>query len=298
MRFLSFEINGRPTYGLDQDQTVLVLPDADRTFPARLIDFIALGDEGLARVTQLAAETPSSALANRRDVKLLPVIPDPGKFVCLGLNFTDHAAEGGFDIPSYPALFLRAASSLVADKEPLVRPVVSETFDYEAELAVVIGQRARHVTEEDALSHVFGYSIFNDASVREYQRKTHQWTAGKNFDGTGAFGPALVTADDLPPGMAGMNIQSRLNGEVLQNSNLADMIFPVARTVSLLSAIMTLNPGDVIAMGTPAGVGHARQPQLWMKPGDVCEVEIEGLGVLQNPVADEELAAKAAQAAE
>ncbi|MBW4709815.1 fumarylacetoacetate hydrolase family protein [Roseobacter sp. YSTF-M11] len=260
--------------------------------------FIANAAVNLSRAQAEIDRAAETDFIDAATLDLAPVLGNPGKFICLGLNFKDHAAEGGFDIPDYPALFMRADSSLIGSGSPLVRPVVSETFDYEAELAVVIGETARHVSEETALSHVFGYSIFNDASVREYQRKTAQWTAGKNFDGTGAFGPAIVTADDLPPGMAEMRIQSRLNGKVLQDSSLSDMIFPVAETVSILSQIMTLYPGDVIAMGTPAGVGHARRPQLWMKPGDTCEVEIEGLGVLRNPVIDESAVAASSQAAE
>ncbi|WP_308342382.1 fumarylacetoacetate hydrolase family protein [Roseobacter insulae] len=267
-------------------------------FPPSLMGFIANAAVNLSRAQAEIDRAAETDFIDAATLDLAPVLGNPGKFICLGLNFKDHAAEGGFDIPDYPALFMRADSSLIGSGSPLVRPVVSETFDYEAELAVVIGETARHVSEETALSHVFGYSIFNDASVREYQRKTAQWTAGKNFDGTGAFGPAIVTADDLPPGMAEMRIQSRLNGKVLQDSSLSDMIFPVAETVSILSQIMTLYPGDVIAMGTPAGVGHARRPQLWMKPGDTCEVEIEGLGVLRNPVIDESAVAASSQAAE
>jgi 2-keto-4-pentenoate hydratase/2-oxohepta-3-ene-1,7-dioic acid hydratase in catechol pathway len=169
----------------------------------------------------------------------------------------------------------------------VVRPRVSEKLDYEVELMVVIGRRCRHVPEADALSKVFGYTVFNDVSVRDYQRKTTQWTAGKTFDGTGPMGPALVTADELPAGADGLGIRSRLNGQVLQDGNTSDMIFGVARTVSILSEVMTLEPGDVIAMGTPSGVGHARKPPLWMKPGDVIECEIDGIGTLSNPVVDE-----------
>src|SRR5690606_36798977 len=156
-----------------------------------------------------------------------------------------------------------------------------------AELAAVIGRRARHVSAEDALQYVAGYSCFNDASVRDYQRKTAQWTIGKNFDATGAFGPFFVTADELPPGAQGLRISTRLNGEVMQDANTGDMLFPVAETIALLTECMTLEPGDVLVMGTPAGVGHARKPQVWMKDGDVVEIEIEGIGVLRNPIVDE-----------
>lgn len=220
---------------------------------------------------------------------LLPVIPRPGKFVCLGLNYVDHAKEGGHhDLPAYPTLFMRGPTSLQAAGKPIPRPSISETLDYEAELAVIIGKGGKDIPEDKALDHVGGYALFNDATIREYQRITAQWTPGKNFDLTGAFGPELVTPDELPKGAAGLRIQSRLNGKITQDGNTSDMMFGVAKTISLLSRIMTWEPGDVIAMGTPAGVGHARKPPLWMRDGDVCEIEIEGIGVLSNPIRDAE----------
>jgi 2-keto-4-pentenoate hydratase/2-oxohepta-3-ene-1,7-dioic acid hydratase in catechol pathway len=208
----------------------------------------------------------------------------PGKIVCLGLNYAEHAREGGYDVPDYPAMFLRAATSMIAAEAPMILPKASVTFDYEAELMVIVGKGGRHIKQADALNHVFGYSVFNDGSVRDYQRKTHQWTAGKNFDGTGAVGPFVVTPDELPEGASGLRISTRLNGRVLQDSNTSDMIFPVARTIAIVSEIMTLEPGDMIAFGTPPGVGHARKPQVWMKAGDVVEVEIEGIGICRNPI--------------
>jgi 2-keto-4-pentenoate hydratase/2-oxohepta-3-ene-1,7-dioic acid hydratase in catechol pathway len=217
---------------------------------------------------------------------LLPCLPDPGKIICLGVNYIDHAKEGGNQIGDYPAIFLRCNTSLLAHGAPLQVPKVSSKLDYEAELAVVIGRKARHVREADALAAVFGYACFNDATLRDYQRKTTQWTIGKNFDATGAFGPHLVTADELPPGCVGLRIQSRLNGQVMQDANTRDMAFGVARTIALLSESLTLEPGDVIVMGTPGGVGYARNPPVWMKPGDTIEVEIDGVGVLSNPVTD------------
>ena len=213
----------------------------------------------------------------------------PGKIICLGLNYFDHAKEGGREKPDYPWFFFRGATSLIAHGEPGIRPRVSERFDFEAELAVVIGKKARHLTETNALSCVFGYSCFNDMSVRDYQKKTPQWTIGKNFDGTGGFGPVLVTADDLPPGAVGLNIQSRLNGQVMQSANTTDMIWSVAETIALLTECLTLEPGDVIIMGTPAGVGQARTPPVWMKHGDTIEIEIEKVGLLTNPIQDETL---------
>jgi 2-keto-4-pentenoate hydratase/2-oxohepta-3-ene-1,7-dioic acid hydratase in catechol pathway len=183
---------------------------------------------------------------------------------------------------------MRGPTSLQAAGKPIPRPAISETLDYEAELAVVIGKGGKNIPEDRALEHVGGYALFNDATIREYQRITAQWTPGKNFDLTGAFGPELVTPDELPKGAMGLRIQSRLNGKVTQDGNTSDMMFGVARTISLLSEIMTWEPGDVIAMGTPAGVGHARKPPLWMRDGDTCEIEIEGIGILSNPIRDAE----------
>ncbi|MDJ0686053.1 MAG: fumarylacetoacetate hydrolase family protein [Alphaproteobacteria bacterium] len=221
--------------------------------------------------------------------EITPALPvaRPGKIVCLGLNYAEHAREGGYDVPDYPAMFMRAATSMIPAEAPMVLPAASHTFDYETELMVVIGKGGRHIPEATALDHIFGYTTFNDGSVRAYQRKTHQWTAGKNFDGTGALGPIVVTPDELPDGAIGLSIQTRLNGRILQSSNTSDMIFPVARTIAIVSEIMTLEPGDMIAFGTPPGVGHARKPQVWMKEGDVVEVEIEGIGICRNPVVAE-----------
>jgi acylpyruvate hydrolase len=217
-------------------------------------------------------------------VQLLPPVLRPGKIVCLGLNYADHAAEGGNARPQYPSFFLRVASSLIGHQAPLVCPRVSSSLDFEAELAVVIGRTARDLTQDNALEVVAGYSCFNDGTLRDYQRKTSQWTIGKNFDATGAFGPWFVPAAALPPGATGLKIESRLNGQVMQSDNTSNMLFPVAETLRLVTEAMTLEPGDVIVMGTPAGVGYARKPPVWMKPGDRIEIEIEGIGILSNPV--------------
>ena len=231
-----------------------------------------------------AADAPSYDVSQITPTKPLD---RPGKIICLGLNYAEHAREGGYDVPDYPALFLRAATSMIAAEAPMILPACSEAFDYEAELMVIIGKGGRHIAQANALDHVFGYSTFNDGSVRDYQRKTHQWTAGKNFDGTGAVGPLVVTPDEVPAGASGLRISTRLNGRVMQDSNTSDMIFPVARTIAIVSEIMTLEPGDMIAFGTPPGVGHARKPQVWMKAGDVVEVEIAGIGICRNPIVAE-----------
>jgi len=218
-------------------------------------------------------------------VKLGLPVPTPGKVICMGLNYREHAKEGGNPIPNYPAIFLRAQSSLIAAQEPLVIPACSDQLDYEAELAVVIGRGGRNISERNALDHVFGYCCFNDGSIRNYQRKSTQWTVGKNFDGTGAFGPSILSADELPPGADGLAIRCRLNGQIMQDGNTSDMIFSVARMIEIVSEAMTLDLGDVIITGTPSGVGYARKPPVFLKAGDVCDVEIEGIGILRNPVA-------------
>jgi len=258
---------------------------------ATVLDAAATDLAGIIAAHAAGAPMPSpvSGGATHAVADITPSLPiaRPGKIVCLGLNYAEHAREGGYDVPDYPAMFMRAPTSMIAAEAPMVLPNASHTFDYEAELMVIIGKGGRHITEADALTHVFGYSTFNDGSIREYQRKTHQWTAGKNFDGTGAVGPLVVTPDELPAGATGLTIQTRLNGRVLQNSNTSDMIFTVARTIAIVSEIMTLEPGDMIAFGTPPGVGHARKPQLWMKAGDVVEVEIEAIGICRNTIVAE-----------
>ncbi len=220
-------------------------------------------------------------------IDFLPPFPSPEKIICVGLNYRDHAAESGFQAPAYPALFGRFSSSLIGHNAPILRPAVSNDLDYEGELAAVIGKPGRNIPRDRALEHVAGYSIFNDASVRDYQFKSAQWTIGKNFDATGAFGPVFVTADELPAGAIGLQLTTRLNGEVMQSASTADMIFDVATLVSLLSDVMLLKPGDVIVTGTPSGVGVARNPKVFMKPGDRCEVEIEGIGILTNRIAQQ-----------
>lgn len=247
-------------------------------------------DQGLLQLAMdgaSASELSAAEAVDPAQVQWLTPVARPGKVICLGLNYAAHAAEGGNAAPEYPAFFMRGATSLIAHQAPLVRPRVSDKLDFEAELAVIIGRRARHLKESDALAAVAGYSCFNDGSLRDYQRRTSQWTIGKNFDGTGAFGPWLVPASELPPGASGLRIQSRLNGQVMQDDNTSNMMVSVQHALVLLSEALTLEPGDVIAMGTPAGVGYARSPSVWMQPGDRIEIEIESVGLLSNPVVQE-----------
>jgi 2-keto-4-pentenoate hydratase/2-oxohepta-3-ene-1,7-dioic acid hydratase in catechol pathway len=222
-----------------------------------------------------------------KDVRFIPLIDRPSKIVCLGLNYADHAAEGGHARPEYPSFFMRGPSSMVGHLEPMIRPKASDKFDFEAELAFVVGKSARHLTAANALEYVAGYSVFNDGSLRDYQRKSTQWTIGKNFDATGGFGPWLVTPDELPPGADGLRIQSRLNGQIMQDANTKSFLWGVVETLVLITECMTLEPGDVVITGTPAGVGYARKPPVFMKHGDTIEVEIEGVGLLSNPIIDE-----------
>ena len=285
MRFVSYRTEVAPGWGvLVGESDVVDSRQLGSQLPTTLRDFIALS----ATQPNLLADVKTRAAAakpTRLDAVILaPCVPQPGKIICLGVNYYDHAKEGGNTIADYPAFFLRCETSLLAHGAPLQVPAISDKLDFEAELAVVIGQRTRFVSEADALKSVFGYACFNDASLRDYQRRTTQWTIGKNFDATGGFGPSLVTPDELPPGCTGLRIQSRLNGQVMQNANTTDMVFGVARTISLLSEAMTLEPGDVLVMGTPGGVGYARTPPVWMKAGDTIEIDIEGVGILSNPV--------------
>lgn len=243
------------------------------------------GDVELADLQATLSSAPKVPVCDIRPA--LPVAA-PGKVICLGLNYADHIKEGGYDVPTYPALFMRGLNSLMAAGEPMVRPICSERLDYEAELMVIIGRGGRHITEAEALGHVFGYTIFNDGSVRDYQRKTHQWTPGKNFDATGPIGPDVVTPDELPEGASGLKIESRVGDEILQSASTSDMLWTVARTIATISEYATLEPGDMIAMGTPPGVGHARTPPRWLRPGETVEIEIEGIGICASPIVAEE----------
>ena|ERR1700722_2620429 len=260
------------------------LRSGDAGYPGSLDGLIR---KGRAALDGAAAVVQKGSVIDLDQVRLLPPVSAPGKIICVGLNYVDHSIESGFVVPTYPTIFARFTSSLMGAGAPIIRPTVSTQLDYEGEMVAVIGKGGRHIEEDVALDHVIGYSIFNDASVRDFQTKSPQWTVGKNFDSTGAFGPYLVTADELPPGGKGLHIQTRLNGVVVQDASTDSMVFTVARLISTLSEAITLSPGDIIVSGTPAGVGMARKPQLFMKHGDVCEVEIEGIGILRNKVEDE-----------
>jgi acylpyruvate hydrolase len=285
MRLVSFATKNGSAVGLRKDDYIIDLSIAAPKLPRKLAGILAGGSEAKSELKKAAAKAKKKAMLKASKVKLLPPIPSPGKILCVGLNYRDHAAETGNPLPTYPVIFTRFTSTLVAHGGKLLAPKASQMLDYEAELAVIIGKRGRNIAKDKALNHVGGYSCFNDGSVRDYQMKTSQFTLGKNFDGTGGFGPELVTPDELPKGAHGLKIQCRLNDQLLQDGTTADLVFGVADLIAEISTVMTLEPGDVIITGTPAGVGMARNPKIFMKPGDVCEVEIEGIGTLRNPIA-------------
>lgn len=284
MRLLNYLKDGKRSLGARNGDAIVDLTSAG--LPDSVDALLAMGPSGLAKAKDAAAK--GGTTTPFKGAKLLPPVLNPSKAIAVGLNYIDHAAESPYkDAPKYPVLFHRFPSSWVAHDEALIKPKVSDQFDYEAEVAVIIGKAGRYIAKDKALEHVVGYSLFNDGSIRDYQFKSHQWMIGKNFDATASFGPELVTADELPAGVVGLRIQARLNGQVLQDANTKDMIFDVATLVSTCSEIFELQPGDVIISGTPAGVGFARKPPIFMKQGDVIEVEVEKIGILSNTVKNE-----------
>ena len=280
MRIVNFEKGGVPGIGADDGSGWHGLMERESGFPGTLPELIAQGADLLRTGRDLLLVHAIDLNA----VRILPPVPRPPKILCVGLNYDDHLEESGLKKPVYPEIFARFATSLVAHCEPIRQPRESFTLDYEAEFAVVIGRRGRRISRDTALDHVAGYSLFNDATIRDFQLRTPQWTMGKNFDATGSFGPWLVTPDALPPGAHGLRIQGRLNGRVMQDASTDRLIFSVPVLIEMISIAISLEPGDVIITGTPGGVGAARKPPVFMQPGDVFEVEIEGMGVLSNPV--------------
>ena len=286
MRFVAFKKNREARLGVRTDAGVVDLSAADESLPTDLKELLAMGKGAVQRAGRAVRKAPEEAIVKGR-INYLPPIQEPQKMICVGLNYKDHAAEAGLNPPTYPVLFVRFPTSMVGHGQPLIAPKASRRFDYEAELVAVIGSKARNVKKSEALNHVAGYSIFNEGSIRDYQMKASQWTVGKNFDATGSFGPEFVTADELPAGGKGLGIQCRVNGKVLQDSNTKEMIFDVKTLVYEAARAFTLLPGDIIITGTPAGVGFVRKPPVFLKEGDTCEIEIEKIGVLSNPVKKE-----------
>jgi 2-keto-4-pentenoate hydratase/2-oxohepta-3-ene-1,7-dioic acid hydratase in catechol pathway len=273
MKIVAFQGGTGTRLGVVENDMVIDLQEVDPKLPGDLAEVLAKTNGDLSVLKDLAGRASSGARRPLKGLKYAQPVGNPGKIVCLGLNYLDHVKEG--------------PSSMAAHEQAIIRPKASEQFDYEAELVAIVGKKAKHLTEANALDCIVGYSCSNEGSVREFQRHTTQWGMGKNFDQTGGFGPWMVTADELPPGGKGLKIQSRINGQGLQNDNTENMMFPLIETLVYLTKGMTLMPGDIILTGTPSGVGHPRKPPLWMKAGDVAEIEIEGVGVLRNPVEDE-----------
>ena len=284
MRFVSFEFGGQRGLAVERAGQLRGLTGDNGDPSVDLGQLIAAGPEELLRVGRQLAD---GAEFDPSTITYLPPLARPPKIICVGLNYADHTKESPYEQPDYPTLFARFATTLVGHNQPIVRPLASTSLDFEGEMVVVIGQGGRHIPKSRAHDHVIGYSIFNEGSVREYQFKSPQWTVGKNFDSTGGFGPALVTADEVPAGGKGLRLETRLNGATVQSASTDDMLFDVATLIETISEAITLEPGDLIVSGTPAGIGWARNPRLLMKDGDKCEVSIEGLGTLINPVRDE-----------
>ncbi len=282
LRLCTFRTDGEATLGAEGLGGIVDLRAVDATLPATLIELLALGDAGLDRARRSLAAARDEHARPRGSVQLLPPIPNPAKIVCIGLNYRDHAAEVKMELPQYVTAFAKWPNTLIGDGAPIVIPAESHRVDYEAELAFVIGKRAHHVSEADAYGVIAGYTCFNDVSVRDYQMRTSQWTLGKVFDTHGPCGPFLVTSDEIGDPHA-LRISCSIDGEMLQDSSTSQLVFGIPRLVADLSAVMTLEPGDIVATGTPAGVGTSREPKRWIRPGERVRVEIEGVGRLENP---------------
>lgn len=281
MKLVSFERAGRAGFGAVVGDGVV---DLGRALEGRYADLKALlAADALAEAARAAQGTPDFALA---DVTLLPVIPNPGKIWCAGLNYGEHVQETGRQVTEQPVFFLRVADSQVGHGTAIPRPPESIKLDYEGEIAVIIGKPGRRIAEADAWDHIAGYACYNDGSVRDWQMHTQQWCPGKNFWRTGGFGPWMVTADEIPAGTV-MTLVTRLNGAEVQRATTEMMIHSIPRLIAYASTVAPLQPGDVFVTGTPGGIGAKRTPPLWMKAGDIVEVEVDRIGVLRNPVVDE-----------
>jgi 2-keto-4-pentenoate hydratase/2-oxohepta-3-ene-1,7-dioic acid hydratase in catechol pathway len=289
MKIVNFETANGVHMGVVEGDNVIDVHAVDAGLPTELGAFLRAGGD-MKKFAEIAKKAPPAARLPLAGLKFALPVTSPGKIICLGLNYLDHVKEGPQkdNIPKFQSIFFRMLTSLTPHRHPLLRPKKSIQFDYEGELVVIIGKRAKHLTMENALDCVAGYTVGNEGSIREYQRHTTQWGMGKNFDKTGSVGPWMVTADELPKGGKGLKIQTRLNGRELQSSNTDLFMFPVAESLVYLTEGITLEPGDILFTGTPSGVGHARKPEpIWMKAGDTAEVEVEGIGVLSNTIEDE-----------
>ena len=290
MKIVAFEVNNSPRLGVVEGDNVIDLQAVDASIPSDLGEYLRANNGDLKPLAALAAKAPASARLPLAGLKFALPVTRPGKIICLGLNYLDHVKEGPQkdNIPKFQSIFFRMLTSLTPHLQPLMRPRKSIQLDYEGELIVIIGKRAKHLTLANATDCIAGYACGNEGLVREYQRHTTQWGMGKNFDRTGSVGPWMVSADELPKGGKGLKIETRLNGKTMQSSNTDLFMFPVAESLVYLTEGITLEPGDILFTGTPSGVGHARKPEpVWMKAGDVCEIEVQGIGVLRNGIEDE-----------
>jgi len=282
VKLISFLLHNTTHYGIVQDDKVLNLspilgaqaPDLKTLIAKKLLSEAA---------KTLQQHTPD---LNYADLHLLPVIPNPNKIICVGLNYGEHVRETGRELTENPALFVRMSESQVGHGQDIVRPPESHRLDYEGEIAIVIGEGGRRISEADSWKHIFGYACYNDGSIRDWQVSTTQWTAGKNFWHTGGFGPWMVTADEIQPNQK-MSLVTRLNGQEMQRATTDMMIHSIPRQIAYISTFIPLEPGDVIVTGTPGGVGNKRNPQVFMKPGDVVEIEVDAIGILRNTIRDE-----------
>lgn len=279
MKLVSFQLAERATYGLVQGSHYVQPPE---DFLHRFPNIVSvLRAEALTELSEATMALGTQVLP--QNTRALPVVPAPGKIICVGLNYKTHVAETKRADSEFPSLFIRFNDTLAAHEDVVLRPTYSERFDWEGELAFVIGKGGRNISQAQAFEHIAGYTCFNDISVRDWQRHTHQFTPGKNFPGTGPLGPYLLTRDEVPD-VTQLTLQTRLNGDVMQEASISDLIFDIPVLVEYISRFTPLSPGDVIATGTPGGVGDRRTPPHYMKEGDVIEVEITGLGILRNRI--------------
>ena len=281
LKLASYQHSNAAGYGIVEGDSII---DLALRIGARFPDLrTLLAHEGLAEARKACGQKPDFRLA---DVTLLPTIPNPGKIFCIGLNYEDHRQETKREKTEAPAVFVRFPESQVGHGQPILRPRESTKLDFEGEIAVIIGKPGRRISEKDSWDHIAGYSCYNDGSVRDWQWATTQWTAGKNFVATGGFGPWMVTADEIPPNTE-LTLSTRLNGQQMQHTTTALLVHSIPSLIAHLSAWVPLAPGDVIVSGTPGGVGARRDPPVWMKPGDIVEVEVSGVGVLRNTIAED-----------
>jgi 2-keto-4-pentenoate hydratase/2-oxohepta-3-ene-1,7-dioic acid hydratase in catechol pathway len=284
MKFISFSDGDRPSFGVLKDETLVV--DLGNVFGPGVPDLKTLIANDLLDEAERFAGSAKEVLSFDA-LTLLPVIPNPEKIFCIGLNYAEHVRETGKEVTESPVIFTRTADSQVAHGQNILRPVESHRLDYEGEIAVIIGKGGRRIPEEQAWSHIAGYSCYNDGSVRDWQVATSQWIPGKNFYRTGGFGPWMVTRDEITPCQV-MRLQTVLNGQVLQDTTTDKMIHSIPRQIAYISTFTPLSAGDVIVTGTPGGVGNKRTPQIFMKPGDTCEIRVDAIGTLRNGIRDDD----------